>query len=142
MSCMCRLAHTVHNNIISFPTSSLPAFQHAILENGHGNEAIKIIVELSCRSYTCKCLYAGINTGLSIAGSSGGGNQTCFSTLVLFSKYTCIRYPREGKSISGVGNPCAPHPQNKSLYVAYIHDRNAKISPSSASIELVRTVTM
>ena len=31
---------------------------------------------------------AGINTGLSIAGSSGGENQTCSSTSVLFSMYT------------------------------------------------------
>ena len=30
----------------------------------------------------------GISTRLSIAGSSGGGNQTCSSTLVLFPMYT------------------------------------------------------
>ena len=29
-----------------------------------------------------------INTGLSIAGSSGGGNQTRSSTSILFSMYT------------------------------------------------------
>ena len=31
---------------------------------------------------------SGIHTGLSIADSSGGGNQTCSSTLVLFSMDT------------------------------------------------------
>ena len=31
---------------------------------------------------------AGINTELSTVGSSGGGNETCSSTLVLFSMYT------------------------------------------------------
>ena len=30
---------------------------------------------------------SGTNTGLLIAGSSGWGNQTCSSTLVLFSMY-------------------------------------------------------
>ena len=31
--------------------------------------------------------YTGINTGQSNAGSSGGENQTCSSTLALFSMY-------------------------------------------------------
>ena len=59
---------------------------------------------------------SGINTGLSSADSSGGGNQTCSSALLLFSMYIVhFRNSREGKSTSGVGNPCAPHPLNKSL---------------------------
>ena len=29
--------------------------------------------------------------------------------------YVQFRNSREGKSTSGVGNPCAPHPLNKSL---------------------------
>ena len=39
----------------------------------------------------------GINTGLSIAGSSGGGNQTCPSTLVLFSMHTLEILGRENQ---------------------------------------------
>ena len=53
---------------------------------------------------------AGINTKLSsIAGSSGGGNQTSSSTLVILGRV---------ESNSRVINPCAPHPLNyNSLYV-------------------------
>ena len=39
------------------------------------------------RDWWCSRL-AGINTGLSIAGSSGGGYQMCSSTLVLFFLYS------------------------------------------------------
>ena len=60
---------------------------------------------------------AGINIGLSIAGTSGGGrrgegwwNRTCYSLCN-------FRNSREGKSTSGMGNPCAPHPLNKSLFL-------------------------
>ena len=45
--------------------------------------------------------------------SSGGGNQTCFSTLVLFPiilyMYT-LQNSWEGKCTSGMGYPYAPHP--------------------------------
>ena len=45
-----------------------------------------------------------INTGLSIAGSSGGEISTIL--------YVHFRNSREGKSTSGVWNPRAPHPPN------------------------------
>ena len=44
-----------------------------------------------------------INTGLSIAGSSGGGNQT-YSTIL----YVHSRNSREGKSTSGGKSLCSP----------------------------------
>ena len=58
------------------------------------------------------CMIEVINTGSSIASSSGEGNQTCTITLILFSRTVHFRL---GKSTSGVGNPCAPHPLNESL---------------------------
>ena len=37
--------------------------------------------------------------------------------------YAHLGNPREGKSTSGVGNPCAPHPLNKSLaWVMYMRN--------------------
>ena len=63
--------------------------------------------------------------GLSIVGSSGGGrgegDQTCFSTLVLFSMYT-LEILRRGNQPQGVGDTCAPHPLNKSLCIRNIHN--------------------
>ena len=62
---------------------------------------------------------AGSNTGLSdsIGGSSGGeiGHVPVLSTIL----HVHFRNSREGKSTSGVGNPCAPHPLNISLYKSY-----------------------
>ena len=45
--------------------------------------------------------------GLSIAGSSGGGNQTCFSTLVLFSMYT-LEIQGRGNQPQGWEILCSP----------------------------------
>ena len=56
---------------------------------------------------TLGCADTGINTGLSIVGSSGGGNQTCSNTLVLFSMYTLESLGR-GNQPQGVGSPYAP----------------------------------
>ena len=52
------------------------------------------------------------NTGLSIAGSLGRGNQTCSNALVLFSMYT-LEILGQGNQPYGERNPCAPHPLNK-----------------------------
>ena len=54
------------------------------------------------------------NAGLSTADSSGGGNQTCSSTLVLFSMYT-LEILGRGNQPQGWGNPCAP-PPSKYVY--------------------------
>ena len=96
-------------------------------------------------------LKAGINTGSSIAGSSGagGGNQMCSSTLLLF--FVLFRNSREGKSTSFVGNPCAHHLLNKSRrfifhnqsqLLAQVHrsfSRVLKKIPSSLSISVSHT---
>ena len=48
-------------------------------------------------------------SGFVIAGSSGGGNQTCLS---LYSLWYA-----NSKSSSGLGNHYVPHPLNKSLCI-------------------------
>ena len=61
---------------------------------------------------------SAVNTGLSVAG----GTSDMFQ---YFSTILCVHFSnsREGKSISGVGNPCAP---NKSMLILwmYIHTIN------------------
>ena len=80
---------------------------------------------------------SGINTGLSIASSSGGGNQTCSSTLVLFCMYT--------SEILGVGNPCAPHSLNKSQTLISF-STGASVPPQllhcSSSLELLHNLSI
>ena len=50
---------------------------------------------------------SGINTGLSIAGSSGEGESDMFQYLSTFL-YVHVRNSREGKSTSGVGITVLP----------------------------------
>ena len=60
-------------------------------------------------SETYMYIQAGINMGLSMVSSLGGGNQIGSSTAVLFYMNTLENLWR-GSQPQGVGNPCAPHP--------------------------------
>ena len=51
-----------------------------------------------------------------------GKSDICSSTFSAII-YVHFRKSKEGKSASGVGNPCAPHPLNKSLCLCILISR-------------------
>ena len=59
-------------------------------------------------NFSQSLVYAGINTRISLVGSSGGGNQTCSSTLVLLSMYTLEILGRRNQPKGGLEIPVLP----------------------------------